>query len=308
MSWLNRRKRELAAVCVEPGRVHAVRIARSRGARPTVVFSRSEPVRSDLVATLTQVRAELGLQNLRCTTVLAQGQSRLLVVESPKVPPEELREAVRWRLTELLAYSPEAAVVDTLPMTIDLEGHAHASSMHVVAAERASVASLAAPFFKAGIALVCVDVVELAMRNVAALFAERGAGVALAWFQKGGSGVVFVANGELCVVRQFDPNVDEALAALATGDARMLERIELGLQRSIDHFERNFSAVPIHRLLLAPFPGALDLAAHLAAHLSLPVQLADLSAVLELSAAPDLADPARANEMLVSIGAALRSG
>jgi MSHA biogenesis protein MshI len=307
MSWLNRRKRELAAVCVEPGRVHALRISRSRGARPTVVFSRTEAVKDDLVATLTQVRTELGLQNLRCTTVMAQGQSRLLVVESPKVPPEEMREAVRWRLTELLEYSPEVAVVDILPMTIDLDGHAHATTMHVVAAERASVALLAAPFFKAGIPLTSVDVVELAMRNVAALFAERGAGVALAWFQSTGSGIVFVANGELCVVRHFDPNLDEALSALASGESRMLERIELGLQRSIDHFERNFSAVPIHRLLLAPFAGAPDLAAHLAAHLSLPVLVADLASVLDLSAAPDLADPARASQMLLSIGAALRS-
>jgi MSHA biogenesis protein MshI len=145
------------------------------------------------------------------------------------------------------------------------------------------------------------------MRNVAALFAERGAGVAFAWFREGGSGIVFVANGELCMVRQFDPGAGDATTALASGDLRTLERTELGLQRSIDHFERNFSAVPIHQLLLAPFPGAPELARHLAAHLSLPVRAVELSSVLDIEAAPDLAEPARASQLLLSLGAALRT-
>jgi MSHA biogenesis protein MshI len=83
--------------------------------------------------------------------------------------------------------------------------------------------------------------------------------------------------------------------------------MELGLQRSIDHFERNFSAVPIQQLLLAPAPGAPQLATHLAAHLSLPVRAGELSSVLDLDGAPDLADPARASQMLLSLGAALRT-
>jgi len=306
MPWFKRTRREIAALCVEAGQVHALRVARGRGVRPRVVFSRSQPVGDDLVATLSGLRASLALQKLQCTTVMAQGLSRLLAVEAPKVAPEELREAVRWRLNELLEYSPEAAVVDTLPMTIDLEGHVHATTLHVVAAERTQVAALAAPFFQAGIPLASIDVVEMAMRNVAALFAEAEAGVAFTWFREGGSGIVFIAHGELCMVRQFDTGAGDAASALATGDLRTLERIELGLQRAIDHFERNFSGVPINQLLLAPFPGAPQLAAHLSAHVSLPVRAVDLSGVLDIAAAPDLADPARANQMLLSLGAALR--
>lgn len=307
MNWFKRSKREIAALCVEGDTVHAVHVRRGANVPPSVAFSRSEPVGTDLVAALARLRADLNLQRMRCTTVAPQGQSRLLAVEAPKVPPEELREAVRWRLNELLDYSPEDAVVDTLPMTVDLEGRPHPTTMHVVAAQRAQLAALAAPFFQAGIPLACIDVAEMAMRNVAALFAEAGGGAAFAWFRPAGSGIVFVARGELCMVRQFDPAAGDATTALATGDLRTLERIELGLQRSIDHFERNFSAVPISELLLAPFPGAPQLAAHLAAHLTLPVRAVQLDGVLDLSGAPDLADPARASQMLLSLGAALRT-
>jgi MSHA biogenesis protein MshI len=166
----------------------------------------------------------------------------------------------------------------------------------------------AEPFRSAGLQLSAIDVPEMALRNIAALFAERGAGVAFAWFQQSGSGIVFVAGNELCVARQFDATAADAIGALAARDERALERITLGLQRSLDHFERNFSGVPIHRLLLAPFGGAAGLALHLAGHLSLPVEVADFDKVMDFSAVPDLADPARIGDMLVPLGAALRSG
>lgn len=308
MSWLNRKDRELAAVCVEPTRVSAVQVSRTRGSRPTVNFSRSEPVDGGAVAALGRLKSNLGLQRFRCTTVMAPGTSRLLVIEAPKVPPEELREAVRWRLGEVVDYPPESAVLDTLPIAVDLNGRTHAGSLHVVAASQGMVDRCAEPFRSAGLQLSAIDVPEMALRNIAALFAERGAGVAFAWFQQSGSGIVFVAGNELCVARQFDATAADAIGALAARDERALERITLGLQRSLDHFERNFSGVPIHRLLLAPFGGAAGLALHLAGHLSLPVEVADFDKVMDFSAVPDLADPARIGDMLVPLGAALRSG
>jgi MSHA biogenesis protein MshI len=307
MNWANRRKREQAAVCVEREQVLAAQVFRARGAAPTVTFCASEPVDGDVAAALARLKQKFGLQRFRCTTLMPSGEYRFLVLESPQVPAEELREAVRWRLGELLDYPPDAAIIDTLPIAIDLEGKTHPTSLHVVAAERRNVEVLAQQFRRAEIPLDCIDVAELALRNLALLFAEPGMGVALAWFDRKGSGITFVAGGELCIVRHLDPTSDEAVAALAAQDSRRLERVELGLQRSIDHFERNFSAVPISRILLAPFEGAAAMAEYLSGHLSLPVQLADFERVLDLSATPELRDPARASEMLVTLGAALRT-
>jgi MSHA biogenesis protein MshI len=308
MSWLNRKNREFAAVCVEAERICAVQVSRTRGARPTVTFSRAEAVAGEPAAALSRLKTSLHLQRFRCTTVMSPGTSRLVVIEAPKVPSEELREAVRWRLAEVIDYAPDSAVVDTLPITVDLNGRAHSSSVHVVAADRDLVDKCTESFRAAGLPLAAIDIPELALRNLASLFSERGSGVALAWFQPHGSGIVFVAGDELCISRQLDPTSADAISALETRDERLLDRITLGLQRSLDHFERNFSGVPIDRLLLAPFAGASGLVAHLGAQLSLPVELADFAKVLDLTAAPELSDPAKAGDMLIALGAALRSG
>jgi MSHA biogenesis protein MshI len=308
MSWLNRRNREFAAICVEPERICAVQVSRTRGARPTVTFSRAERADGGASAALSTLKTSLSLQRFRCTTVMSPGTSRLVVIEAPKVLASELKEAVRWRLADVIDYAPDQAVVETLPITVDLNGRAHASSVHVVAANRDLVEKCAEPFRTAGLTLAAIDIPELALRNLASLFSERSSGVALAWFQPHGSGIVFVAGEELCISRQLDPTSTDAIGALASNDERLLDRITLGLQRSLDHFERNFSGVPIDRLLLAPFAGAADLVRHVSAHLSLPVEIADLGKVLDLTAVPDLADPAKAGDMLIALGAALRSG
>jgi len=307
MNWAKRRKSELAAICIERGHVHAAHIFRARGAAPAVKFCKTEPAGGNAPATLTRMRQELGLQRFRCTTVMPSGDYRFMVMEAPKVPPEEMKEAVRWGLKDLIDYPPETAVIDTLPIATALDGKTFSTSLHVAAVPRRSVETIAQQFKTADLALESIDVSELALRNLAALFAEPGMGIAFTWFTSNGSGIAFVAAGDLCMVRQLDPTAEDAEAALQANDARVLERIELGLQRSIDHFERNFSAVPINAVMLAPFAASTALADYLAGHLSLPVRLADLSSVLDLSAVPELRDPGRAGEVLVTLGAALRA-
>ena len=306
MNWLGRKGTQQAAICIDADVIHVAQVVRVREGLPVVSLCHSEAIEGNAGAVLQRTVNRLGLQSFQCTAVMPWQGFRLLVVEKPAVPPEELREAVRWRLAGVLDYPPEQAVVDTVPIVIDLAGGTHASSLYAVAASSASIGALTEQFRRSEIRLGAIDVADLAMRNVAALFDEPGAGTALAWFHEQGSGIVFVAAGELCLVRHLEPNIAELRQALASGDELFLDRIELGLQRALDHFERNFTAVPINRLLLAPCAGIHELAAHLSGHLNVPAQVAELDKVLELGSAPQLRDPQRASAMLVILGAALR--
>ncbi len=307
MNWLRRKvPPQQAALCIDAANVHAVQVVRPREGLPAVRLCHSEPIRGNALSALQRMGATLGLQGFACGAVLVRQECRLLMVEKPNVPAEEVREAVRWRLPGMIDYPPEQAVVDTLPVAIDLEGGNHATSMYAVTAERQRVAALTEQFRRCEIPLRTIDVADLALRNLAALFAEPGAGVAMAWFDAQGSGIVFVAGGELCLVRHLDATLAEVREALASDQEFQFVRIELALQRALDHFDRNFTAVPINRLLLAPFADAAELAARLTGHLSLPVVPADLGRVLDLTAAPQLRMPERACELLVTLGAALR--
>jgi len=92
------------------------------------------------------------------------------------------------------------------------------------------------------------------------------------------------------------------------GEARehTLDRLVLELQRSLDHFDRQFSHVGVSRMLVAPLAVDLGLERHLAENLGVPVDTLDLSQVLEFAGAPELRDPTRQGYRLHIIGAALR--
>jgi MSHA biogenesis protein MshI len=102
--------------------------------------------------------------------------------------------------------------------------------------------------------------------------------------------------------------ITAAQLAEVEGAAReqALDRLVLELQRSLDHFDRQFSHVGVSRVLVAPLAIDLGLERHLTDALGLPVDTLDLSQVLDFAGAPELRDPARQGYRLHIIGAALR--
>ena len=82
--------------------------------------------------------------------------------------------------------------------------------------------------------------------------------------------------------------------------------IDLELQRSLDHFDRQYNYVPVSKLLLAPLPQTIGLQEYLAANIYVPVESIDLGTVLDFPAVPELKHPERQSQCLQTIGAALR--
>jgi MSHA biogenesis protein MshI len=83
------------------------------------------------------------------------------------------------------------------------------------------------------------------------------------------------------------------------------DKITLELQRSLDHFDRQFNYVNVIKLLLAP-TGSQGLHEYLASNLYMPVEAMDLADVFDLAQAPDLADAAQQQRFFLTLGAALR--
>jgi MSHA biogenesis protein MshI len=83
------------------------------------------------------------------------------------------------------------------------------------------------------------------------------------------------------------------------------DRITLELQRSLDHFERQFHFVAVAKLVLGPV-GEGKLLDYLVSNLYLPVEQLDLAQVLDLSEVEHLRDPGAQNSFLMTLGAALR--
>lgn len=275
-------------------------------ARPIVTLASFFPGNAS-VETLERVGKELHSTDYRCATVLAGGDYQLMSVEAPNVPREELKSAMRWRLKDVLDFPVDDATFDILEIPIDASAAARPQqSVFAVAARNATVRARQQLFAQAKVKLRAIDIPEMAQRNVSTLLERDGRGVAMLSFGEDGGLLTVSWRGELYLSRR----IDVTLAQLLEGDherkAQSFDKITLELQRSLDHFERQFSFISVAKLVLAP-TGAAGLEAYLSGNLYTRVETLDLGDVFNLGGVAELAaDAARQQRFFVPLGAALR--
>jgi MSHA biogenesis protein MshI len=110
----------------------------------------------------------------------------------------------------------------------------------------------------------------------------------------------------LYLARRIEITLSQLMEADETRRADLFDRIALELQRTLDGFDRQYSYVPVAKLMLAPMPKDVGLQAYLAANIYVPVETMDLADVLDFPAVPALKSPERQAECLALIGCALR--
>ncbi|HEU4851277.1 MAG TPA: pilus assembly protein PilM [Telluria sp.] len=254
---------------------------------------------------LERIGKELRTGSYQCSTLLGGRDYQVLSVEAPNVPPDELRTAIRWRLKDMLDFHVDDATIDVLDVPVEPNAPGRTHNMLAVAARNTVVRQRMALLGDAKIGVTVIDIPEMAQRNIAALMEPEGRGLAMLSFNEDGGLLTVTYRGELYLSRRIDVPV----AQLAEGglDARTatFDKITLELQRSLDHFDRQYHYINVPKLVLAPF-AADGLPAYLASNLYLPVESLDLGTVLDIAAAPELSDPAMQQRFFLTIGAALR--
>lgn len=286
--------------------VLAVAVQRRRAAKPAVLAAQFCPgAREQAGPILARLHKEMHTAQYHCSSLLVPGQYQLLMLEAPTVPAEELKSAVTWRMKDMLDFPIADATVDVLDVPVAKHGPAHHHQVFAVAARNGVIEPHQHLFAGSKVGLSVIDIPEMAQRNVSAMLEPEGRGVAMLSFDPDGGLLTVTFGGELYLARR----VEVTLTQLLGGDPDKLqqhhERITLELQRSLDHFERQFHFVAVSKLVLAP-TGSVALHQYLAQNLYLPVEVLDLDSVLDLDKVPELRDAAQQARYFMTLGAALR--
>lgn len=293
-----------SAVSVTAAGAALVSVDRSGVGRPVVRSFSQLSGESSAVVALETLRRDHHLGTAPVATLLNKGEYELHSIEAPNVPESELKQAIRWQLKDVLEYAPEEATLDVLPLPTERLAAGRPRNMFAVSARNAVVASRMRDFDAAKLALQVIDIPELAQRNVAALFEAPGRALAMVSFSTQGGTFTVTCDGELYLARSLEITASQIAAGL---DAAQIERIALELQRSLDHFDRQFGGIVVSRLLIAPLAGAPALRDAFAENLYVPVEVLDLNEALDFEAAPALREPEAQAQYLLLIGLALRS-
>ena len=283
----------------------SVRRGADDGAKPAVTHAVFFPG-APSADSLDKAAKEMHSASYRCTTVLGGGDYQFMSVESPNVPRDELKAAMRWRLKDILDFPIDEATFDVLDVPLDPNAVVRPQqSVFAIAARNGVVAARQKLFNDAKVKLRVIDIPEMAQRNVSALLEQDGRGVAVLAFGEDGGLLTVSWRGELYLSRRIDATLAQILDADHDRKHQSFDKITLELQRSLDNFERQFSFISVAKLVLAP-TGATGLEEYLSSNLYTRVETLDLATLFDLERVPDLADPARQQRFFVPIGAALR--
>ncbi|OGS75730.1 MAG: agglutinin biogenesis protein MshI [Gallionellales bacterium GWA2_55_18] len=284
--------------------VHLSKIE-SKGAMPHVVRCEYHDMRPVSAVSLGKLRRAEKIGACDFITLLAPSEYQMLMVETPNVPANELKTAVRWKIKDSLSYHVEDATIDVLPIPAGKSGSEKARSVYVIAASNITIKKHIALFEQAKINLGMIDIPEMAQRNIASLFEQGDQALAMLAFDENGGLLTFTAGGELYLSRFMEINVGQLLDASESLRKQYRDRVEFELQRSLDYFDSQFSYLTVDRVLVC-VPDNTGLVEFLAGKIDTKVERLDLSQVMDISAVPMLADSEFVARALPSLGAALR--
>jgi len=253
---------------------------------------------------LQKLAGEMHLERYTCSTLLRPGEYQVFLVEAPNVPKPELKSAMRWRVKDMIDYHVDDATIDVLDIPPDEAAGSRGHYMYAVCARNDAVQACIKTFQDAHIPLSVIDIQETAQRNVAALFEEPGRGLAVVYFGEDWGLLTINYRGELYQVRRLEIGTRQLLAADADARREARERVSLELQRTFDHFDRQFHHIALAQLLVAPLADEGGLVAYLAENVTVPVRAMELQARLAFDGAPP--DPATQWRLFHHFGAALR--
>jgi len=248
---------------------------------------------------------ELGFERYQCLTLLAPGEYQMLLVEAPNVPQTELKTAMRWRIKDMLEYHVDDATVDLLEVPRNPAGGERGHSMYAITARNEVIQSCIGRFEAARIPLSVIDIQETSQRNVAALFERDERGLAMLYLGNDLGLLTINFRGELVFARRIEAGMLALTSASGGAREEQFQRILLELQRTLDHFDRQFAYVPIAKLMLAPDPEETGLQEYLAANLDVPVERVRLSGAIAFGSRSEL-EPVEEWRLFHLIGAALR--
>lgn len=299
--WFARRRKTaegLLGIETGPEGIALARVQRVPGEAPRLLdclFRAAAP--AEQPALLKSLVAEFGLADMAVNLVLHPATYQMLLLDAPEVPAEELRDAMRWRVKDLIAEPLEQVVVDAFCLPEDAyRGRSRMAYCAVLG--KARMQAWGDLVNQAGLHLQSIDVTEMAFRNLGLLAGADGMNLALLRLRSS-EGLICVQNGaDLYMARRIEQGLEHA-----SGD---YGAVTLEIQRSLDYFESQLGKGYINRLLLLPAKrdGAAALQA-LSAGLAVKLQALDLRQLFPGQAAAELGEAEQAYCM-AAVGAALR--
>jgi MSHA biogenesis protein MshI len=227
------------------------------------------------------------LKKADCNYVLDESQYELQLLETPPVEENEILEAVRWRLKDLITMPIEDAVIDALPLPEDAY-RGRIKMLYAVAATKQTIEETLQFVTRCGLTNSIIDIPEMALRNMALYLPEMDIGtVALLKMKENNGDMLMYSHDAMYLSRQIEmgySSLSSEAEAFSLDNSVMLERLGLDLQRSLDYYESQLGKGIASKIYVLPIEDEnILLEKDLHSYINTPIAIFDYSEFLPVA-------------------------
>lgn len=299
MQWFNRQKNNaLTAIRNKGEMTYIAQVMHTANAKPVVQVAEVEISKLQAINEIENITKKFQLDKTPVSYLLEHNDYQRIQIEKPNVPDNELKEAVRWSLKDLVNTPVEDITLDIIDIPKSNDSENNQDYIYVVFAQNEFIANLSNNLINAKMNLKYIEARIMAQRNIANHLATDGEGEAVLTFSANGALLTFTHLGEICNARFIEIDPDRTDGSF--------EKISLEIQRSLDGFEAKFRNVFIKKILVAPFNLREPFCDHLRESIYTKVETFELIDVFDFAPNVDIGDMSRQSSFLHVLGAALR--
>ena len=204
---------------------------------------------------LKDLTAKHNLTEYDCHLVLAADDYRLISIEEPAVTDEELAEAIRWRISDLVDFPIDDAIIDYY--TLPAPSRANSTKMlDIIVAPISAIQPLVDLCSHCGLQLQVIDIQETSLRNLATLLPENDRGIAVLHLQKNQGQITIEQQGSIYLNRKLAIGYDRLglTDSFLSEEQMVMEQtgLALDIQRSFDYLESHYGLSTLSGLAVIP--------------------------------------------------------
>lgn len=188
-----------------------------------------------------------------CIITLGHQFYEMLLVDEPEVPELEMREAVKWKLKDLVSKNVQSYVVDAFKLPSDAY-RGRMKMVYAAAIESQLISQLVDVCHQAELPILGIGVNELSMTTLAKSFANSHTDESIAVVCLNGHGgtINLIENGHLYLTRTIE--IEQENQATFSGNlgfqANPAENLSVDIQRSLDYYESQLGKSNVAKVYL----------------------------------------------------------
>lgn len=245
-----------------------------------------------------------GLAGASCSVVLSPADYRLVFLDAPSIDESELGGAAKWLVKDFIDFPVEEAVVDAFPLPVR---DGQPSKMYAVVAKLDYVKSRIQLLEQAGLETVCIDIAELALRNVMSYLEEGSKEVGLLMMQPDFHALLVTREKNLCLSRNIETPIDYFSPVEHTAEQEeALTKLASEIERSVNYFQSHIGKGDFTKIWISSLlPDQVKLMQLLGESLTVPMDLLDLNQYFTFN---EKLEAKKQVKTLLALGGALRLG